>query len=868
MAAKTRGFSIAQKLALLAGLPVAGALILASIVVSDAREQVRSAAALGSVEDLAQLAARISHTVHRLQLERAQLTLHTGEPADKDTRAQFAGTDEAMDALRNFLDARDTTMLPPRLARDLGAAQEALARLPEQRAAAQTSDADLVKLVHFYSGANATLVSAIAALMQLSDHGELLRTISTLVSVLQIKESASQEHAVLADVFTRGEFAPGAYKALVALVTEYAANERVLHATAADEARDAYNAAMEGEIADKTAAMRKSALETMDDDFGVDAAEWFELQGEKVERLRELEDVLNAKVKAVALSRIAASRRALTTGSAISAAVLLLSILLAWMIGRGVSNSVGNLTTAAAKVQRDKDYSARAAKVSNDELGMLTEAFNDMLVGIQARDTELESHRENLEKLVDERTAELTARNQAMRVVLDNVEEGLATVRLDGSLETETSRAFADWFGAPEEGSRLHSHLEKISPKVGEMTEVAWDCVAEDMLPWEMCLEQMPSELVNDGRHYHLAYRGVVNQGDELEGALLIATDITEELARQKREAAQQEMLGVLSHLAEDRSGFVEFMEEVTRLVNHTRERQDMGVTELMRTVHTIKGNCNLFGVSLVANAAHELEAFIVDHDQVPEDEAFETLFREFEAFQARVAPLVSDAEGALDVSERDLEQLTAAIERGASSQELKAQIESLRFEPAEKRLARLGERATTLAKRLGKGELSVVVDAADARLPAEGWSQFFGAMVHAIRNAIDHGIETPSEREELGKAGAPTLTLRFKTSPTSYCVELEDNGRGVNWDALAKKAAKIGMRAGTQAERMAVLFADGVSSRDNATDQSGRGVGMAALKQAAEDLQGSIEVVSQAGKGTTLRFVLPKAQSANRQVA
>lgn len=868
MAAKTHGFSIAHKLGLLAGVPVVGALVLAWIVVSDARQQVQSAAALGSVEDLAKLAGQISGTVHQLQLERAHLAWHAGEAADKATHAQFERTDRALAELKDFLAKRDASKLPPRLARDLRAAQEALAKLPEQRTAAQQETADPVRLIDYYSDADKSLISAIAALMQLSDHGELLRTISTLVSVLQIKESASEEHAVLANVFQSGQFAPGAYKGLVTLVTEYASNEGVLYATADDVAREKYKATLTGEFADKTAAMRKAALETMDDDFGVDAAEWFALQGKKVKQLRILESELNARVKTVALRRLAVTQRALTTGTTLSTGVLLSSILLAWLIGRGVSRSVSSLTGAAAKVQRDKDYSARAQRVSGDELGMLTEAFNEMLAGIQARDSELEHHRENLEKLVEERTAELTTRNNAMRVVLDNVEQGLATVHLDGSLSSETSQAFVKWFGAPAIDARLHTHLEHHCPQVAAMTEVAWDCVAEDMLPWELSLEQMPSELVIGDRHYRLAYRGIVND-DTLEGALLVASDVTEELAQARREAVQQEMLRVFSRMTEDRNGFVEFLGEVRRLVGLTRQRGDTSATELMRTVHTIKGNCNIFGVNSVANAAHDLESFIVEHEQVPEDEAFEALHEAFSAFEARVGPLLADGEGRLEITQSDLDSVVTAIQRGEAPGELTQRVLALRHEPVKKRLARIGEQAAVLAKRLGKGTLAVSIEADEERVHSEAWSNFFAAMVHAVRNAVDHGIESPPERDEAGKPERPTLALRFKSLGDMFVVELTDDGRGIDWDALARKAKALGMPCETEEERMATLFTDGVSSREQVTDQSGRGVGMAALREAVETLGGQLRVDSEPGKGTTLSFTIPRKQSdTQRQVA
>ena len=89
----------------------------------------------------------------------------------------------------------------------------------------------------------------------------------------------------------------------------------------------------------------------------------------------------------------------------------------------------------------------RAQRVSHDELGQLTEAFNSMLSMIQARDAELNTHREELEQRVRERTRDLDQRNQEMRTVLDNVDQGLLTVDREGRIGGQHSAALATWFG-------------------------------------------------------------------------------------------------------------------------------------------------------------------------------------------------------------------------------------------------------------------------------------------------------------------------------------------------------------------------------------------------------------------------------------
>src|SRR5687767_2438447 len=139
-----RRLPIRLKLILLAGVPVLGALILATLMSRDALRRAQSAAALGSIEDLARLSAHMSKLVHELQFERGELALRLGlkTPEAPELAERFRRTDAARRELGAFLAQRDIATLPTRLARDLSAAQEQLTGLPDQRKAALAREHD------------------------------------------------------------------------------------------------------------------------------------------------------------------------------------------------------------------------------------------------------------------------------------------------------------------------------------------------------------------------------------------------------------------------------------------------------------------------------------------------------------------------------------------------------------------------------------------------------------------------------------------------------------------------------------------------------------------------------------------------------
>ena len=136
--------------------------------------------------------------------------------------------------------------------------------------------------------------------------------------------------------------------------------------------------------------------------------------------------------------------------------------------------------------------------------------------------------------------------------------------------------------------------------------------------------------------------------------------------------------------------------------------------------------------------------------------------------------------------------------------------------------------------------------------------------LTHLVRNAIDHGLEAPDERERAGKDRAGALVVRIEPQGNVVVLELSDDGSGIDVEAVRARAAKAGL--GSEAELgelsphqvMRLVFEDGLSTRDEATETSGRGIGLAAVRREAERLGGHIDLHSTAGQGTRFVVVLP----------
>jgi two-component system chemotaxis sensor kinase CheA len=156
------------------------------------------------------------------------------------------------------------------------------------------------------------------------------------------------------------------------------------------------------------------------------------------------------------------------------------------------------------------------------------------------------------------------------------------------------------------------------------------------------------------------------------------------------------------------------------------------------------------------------------------------------------------------------------------------------------------------------------VTQGEDTEADAAIVDSLFEPLLHVLRNAIDHGVETSARRNELGKPTVATITLRAQRHLESVIVEMEDDGRGIDIDRVREVAAARNILPADELANMnddevvALIFAPGFSTATDVTALSGRGVGMDSVKAAVERLGGEVAVRSRPGHGTTISLTLP----------
>ena len=882
--------SIKVKLWSLAGVPVVGALLLAAMIIGDSRQQAAKAAAIGSIEDLAQLTGTMTGALHALQTERAAGALSEGlearpvaaserggevrrsspasvAAASKRARDRLiearAATDQSLRALEEILASVDQSRLPPRLGRDLADARAGLGGLGAFRAHADADTVALDDVLKPFDDVDASLIRAAARMSELTDDGELLRNIQSLVAVLELEERCSREHALLANTFASTQFAPGAFKTFVTLTTEEKIYREVFTTNASESALALFSASLSDARVKRADEMRRAALESTDDSLTVDHDAWSEAQQGRIDQLVTIEHEAMHGMERAASAKVVSTRKRVRNSVGLSVLVLAFSAALALVIMRGISRSLGDLGWAAARVRSTRDYATRSRKTTDDELGVLTDAFNEMLAGIQARDEELEHHRQNLEALVATRTSELEKRNEAMRLVLDNVEQALVTVRSDGTMESERSAAFERIFGSPTSHQHFADRIADNDPRTREFLKLTWEAAVDDMMPLELILDQMPKSLHREGRHLTINVKPIA-PGGSFGGALMMITDVTAAVEATREQESQREYVKVFERVMHDRAGTIEFLSETGRLVDAVVGRTKTDLALVMRDVHTIKGNAAIWDVMSVAKVAHELETFVVDEQALPSEDQIAALSAAWKRFSARAAELLEGMTSAsrAEVPRDELEAILVEVRKIHDHDALERAIERLGHEPTQVRFERMKAQAESLARKLQKPTPRVIIDSAGVRLPAPRFAPFWQSLIHVVRNMMDHGIESPEVREAASKSASGTVTLRSRLTEDEVAIDVGDDGAGIDWDRVRAKAAALGLQTTTRRDLERALLSSGFSTAEAVTEISGRGFGLGATLGECQRLGGRIEILTELHRGTTFRFVFPRRRN------
>ncbi|HET7542847.1 MAG TPA: ATP-binding protein, partial [Polyangiaceae bacterium] len=356
-------------------------------------------------------------------------------------------------------------------------------------------------------------------------------------------------------------------------------------------------------------------------------------------------------------------------------------------------------------------------------------------------------------------------------------------------------------------------------------------------------------------------------------------------------------------------------------------EKHPEVLPELFRFAHTLKGGARVVRLGLMADLAHAMEDVLAHHreagtqlskqevtellgivdavrvelsrasasnrDEVAADTRTPGAQLDFETVRIALSEMDALAAGAHE-SESLFSALRAelgelgALRRGHTTSELADQIaeRERRFttlsDSLELSLRRLSDKASVLrlldasmafpeleraahdAAALTGKQVSFTARGGNVKLDGHVLSPLRGALLHLVRNAVAHGVESPFERSQRGKPEAGHVEVLVERRGPRIAFVVSDDGGGIDLDAVRRAAAAQGLATG-DGDALELIFHPGLSTSSSVTDLSGRGVGLDAVRTAVQALKGRVEVSSKPGAGTRFELLVPVSLSSLR---
>jgi two-component system chemotaxis sensor kinase CheA len=608
-----------------------------------------------------------------------------------------------------------------------------------------------------------------------------------------------------------------------------------------------------------------------------------------------------------------------------SGALVLATLGLAFMTTRFL-DPMRRLTSAILATERAADFQPPAVS-SGDEVGALNRAFARTFSTIR-------EYEGSLERKVAERTRELADAKQEVSDILDNMRQAIFTLDARGAINGEFSAHTRELFGnVPIAGEPVMDVLQITEQRDAEtfsrMRFWLSNIVGTDELQWFLSEGEPPRALEymrpgSDGaterRALELEYAPIMKSG-AVHKVMVIAKDVTKvhelqaEVARKESEhEANLERIAELVDL--DPELFETFLAESVAILEQcdeavsTLERAPAdraGVDALFRYMHTLKGNARIFKITTVQNAAHAVEEQIEElrsgqRDVTPEAASdlrsrvalLRGLLRDLERLGRKV--LRGSAEVSEDAGKRrttvarvaetrilevrkaykELSRVLVSAEKSMPGDVARLHdalgrvVQALTVVPTGDLFGRMRKMVLDLAGELEKRLEDLTTSGDEIEVDAKVLDKMKDVLLHALRNAVDHGIETPAERRAAGKSEKGQIQVKCAWEQgaggnrKNLVFEISDDGAGIDVERVKAKAYEDRLFSEQQlgtlapAEVMQILFRPGFSLARRITTISGRGVGLDVIAATMKELRGEARLTSERGRGTTLSLKIP----------
>jgi len=486
-------------------------------------------------------------------------------------------------------------------------------------------------------------------------------------------------------------------------------------------------------------------------------------------------------------------------------------------------------------------------------------------------------HRKGLEKQIPQS-------NQNMETILHNVQQALLAFNQNGDSNGICSKAALDIFGIDPVGKNI-SEILRLHHNASESVQEWFKLLFQELLPFEDVKPLGPKSFEkHQDRFIELDYQPIRDEQGKLIKILVIGTDKTEERYLQRIATEEEDFVKMMIAIMQNKSFFFQFILDTRKKISDLRSRllkpaQIFDTEDAFRLVHTIRGNSSLYKFSAISIITDQLEKILSelrsthpDHYAellIPFGPALDKIEKVLKGFlneHKDVIGSIEDLDGKEKyISNKKICSMALLIKReyGENSLLYLEFLADFVLNPIHQYFEKFKQMIENMATQKNK-IIKYTTVPSDIKILDDAYKALFLSLVHAFRNAIDHGIESKNEREELGKNPVGAIKVSFNTTENNkIIIRINDDGRGLDLEKIRSLTVAKELLSAAELEQINLhdiqqfVFQPGFSTNEK-MQFSGRGVGLDAIKYEVTRLNGKVWIDSEPHQGTTINIEVP----------
>jgi len=478
---------------------------------------------------------------------------------------------------------------------------------------------------------------------------------------------------------------------------------------------------------------------------------------------------------------------------------------------------------------------------------LLSKRFDQAFDQVEQTEKEVRQLNEVLEHKVKERTDQINT-------ILTNVTSGFLLIDRQGRILPGFTESCRNLLGVQLEAGQILSDAIQLDKSLKKSFRVAITQVFEDSLPTEVSLSQIPSRVRLKERTLGLSCVALRDATQCIHALLFTIHDATDLQEAEHHVRVNEMLLGII----QEKESFKFFMKDYREELKAILIEAEQGHQPKLRSfLHTLKGNLAAFAIQELVTYIHQIEGQnrLEKSDIIALADRFEDLLNSHE----KILRLGTWDQQIMEVNRDDFLAVEAYVRQRIKDPDRALIIDlcqKSRQMSIQTYIGPMENSAINLAQRLGKS-LRCEIEGKFLRVD-EQYAFVLRNLIHIIRNSVDHGIELPEDRGDKGPEGF--IRIHFVFDSDSFRISVEDDGAGLKLDKIREKALQLGMAPDRMSDEdlTRAILQHGFSTADSESLISGRGVGMAAVYEAVQKLNGSLDIKNQIGRGVRFEIKLP----------